>query len=78
MSSPIRDEIFDLLKNDMMFYRAEMFARIITSSIEKRIDEKIQYIDDLINNETRLTIQGCQRLKGKKDAFEEMKDMLSK
>ena len=44
--------------------------------ITKRIDEKIQHVNEVLQDPC-LTIQGCQRLKGKKDAFEEVKEMLS-
>lgn len=43
--------------------------------IEKRIDEKLEHVNEVLND-SRITIQGCQRMKGKKDAFEEMKEML--
>jgi hypothetical protein len=45
--------------------------------IEKRINEKIRHVNEVLED-PRMTIQGCQRLKGRKDAFEEIKEMLNK
>lgn len=45
--------------------------------IDKQINEKIQHINEVLND-SRLTIQGCHKLKGKREAFQEMKEMLNK
>ena len=47
----------------------------ISKLIGKGIDDKIQHVNEVLQD-PRLTIQGCQRLKGKKDGLEEVKEML--
>ena len=59
-----------------MAWRVPRASTEILLSIVKRIDEKIQHVNEVLED-PRLTIQGCQRLKGKKDGFEEVKEMLS-
>jgi len=68
-----REEIFDILD----YFGATICTDQVLRLIEKSIDEKIQHVNEVLND-PRLTIQGCQRLKGKKDGFEEVKEMLSK
>ena len=79
----LKEEIIDILKdvyynNDQTdpFQPNEDSDRIL-KLIEIRINEKIQHVNEVLND-SRLTIQGCNKLKGKKEAFQEMKEMLNK
>jgi hypothetical protein len=72
--STLNEEIAELIRMFNAVTSNDM-AEIILSNIETKIDEKIQHVNEVLND-PRLTIQGCQRLKGRKDAFEEMKEML--
>ena len=79
----LKEEIIDILKdvyynNDQTdpFQPNEDSDRIL-KLIEIRINEKIQHVNEVLND-SRLTIQGCHKLKGKKEAFQEMKEMLNK
>jgi len=50
-------------------------TEVIIRKIEKQIDKKIQHVEEVLND-PRLTIQGCHNMKGKKEAFEEVKEIL--
>ena len=69
----IRNEIYNRLRPEIDY--PGPITIDIMEMIEKRIDEKLEHVNEVLND-SRITIQGCQRMKGKKDAFEEMKEML--
>ena len=77
----LREEIKDIFIYEFEQYgvnigeNADEYTIKVIKEIETRIDEKIRYVNEVLND-SRLTIQGCQRLKGKKDAYEEVKEML--
>ena len=50
-------------------------AEVIIRKIEKQIDKKIQHVDKVLNDQ-RITTQGYNIMKGKKEAFEEVKEIL--
>jgi hypothetical protein len=83
LSTPLKEEIRRDIIHKLLDDRNCDYEDItgyieqILNLIEKRIDEKIQHVNEVLND-SRITIQGCQRMKGKKDAYEEVKEMLSK
>jgi hypothetical protein len=76
--STVREEIYKEIEEwDITRYMLEICVNDIIAKIEKRINEKIQHVNEVLED-PRMTIQGCQRLKGRRDAFEEMNELLNK
>lgn len=75
----LKEEIDDIITNAHSYGELETSNEELTDdiikAIDNRINEKLQHVNEVLND-SRLTIQGCQRLKGKKDAFEEVMEML--
>ncbi len=71
----LREEIYSHLWMITDKSRNNLTDKII-KDIEKRIDTKIQNITNLINDD-RITTEGWYKAKGMKEAYENVKNMLS-
>jgi len=76
----LREEIRNILDSDDAYNYYENIdldycCDKILQIFEKQIDEKLQHVEDVLND-PRMTMQGCYNMKGKKEAFEEIKEML--
>ncbi|MDF2736226.1 MAG: hypothetical protein K0S93_82 [Nitrososphaeraceae archaeon] len=64
-----------VMVNGKVEYTEQYYVDKIIELIETQIDKKIQHVNKVLND-PRITLQGYHNMKGKKEAFEEIKELL--